>query len=174
MEKQYAQAAYIEAAYAEHHEHTVERWFGAAAVPTATHWGDESRLTAFQAISGNGDFGSDLGDEAEVLGSDDTPVVAGNAKFDAHRLLIATSSVTTAWVLRLVYGTGTMADAEAAGQYTDIMTITPAAPGPANAGAPFDIKMLKLAAGTKIWIRAKNATNNATIDFFVGLHEYAD
>lgn len=151
------------------HFHNRERWFGKLGVQTATDWGEQASLTPFQAISGNGVFGADADDEAKVLGTDDTPAITDKQFFDLHRLLVITVSAATAYILRIVYGTGTMAAAEAAGQYSDVPYIRESGVG---RGRPIDTMLPKLAAGTKLWIRAKNATDNATIDFIAGLHEY--
>lgn len=151
------------------HFHNRERWFGISGDQSGNDWAVEAGLTPFQAISGNGDFGGDPNDEAKVLGTDDTPAITNKKFFDLHRILVLTSSAATAYILRIVYGTGTMADAESAGQYTDVVFIRESGVG---RGAPISVMMPKLAVDNKVWIRAKNATDNATIDFLVGLHEY--
>lgn len=152
----------------EGHFHTRARWFGKKAVQTATDWADDT-LTPFQAISGNGAYGSDANDEAQVFGTADT-VIAGQTKFDMSRILVVASSVTSIYKLRLVYGTGTMADAIAAGQYTETMAVVASA---SSRIAAEDIRMPRLTIGTdKVWLQCWNATNNATIDFFVGIHGY--
>ena len=156
-----------EAYETEHHLHNRERWFGKLGAQTATDWGDEASLTPYRAISGNGVFGADANDEALVLGTDDTPAIAGMVSYDAHRLMISAASTATDWILRIIYGTGTMADAETAGEYTDVMLTE------AKKGVPVDVMMPRTTcASCKVWVRAKNATNDATIDFFIGIHEY--
>ena len=150
----------------EHHIHGRERWFGIAAPQTATDWGEQASLTPYRATSGLGVFGVDANDEALVLGADDTPAIAGMASFDAHRIKVHAASNANAYVLRLVYGSGTMAAAEAAGQYSDFMI------SEARKGGPVPILMPRVLARWNVWLRAKNATNDATIDFFVGIHEY--
>lgn len=167
------EGSYAEAQQAANHLHNRERWFGKLAVQTATDWGEEAGLTPYRAISGNADFGSDPNDEALVLGTDDTPAIAGKTLFDPHRLVVIDQSVVTVWVLRLIYGTGTMSAAEAAGQYSDVMIIANSAITILAGGAPFNVILPRLNCGVdKLWVRAKNATNNATIDFFMGIHEY--
>lgn len=151
----------------EHHLHNRERWFGKLGVQTATDWGEEASLSPYRAISGNGVFGVDANDEALVIGTDDTPAIAGMIWFDPHRIMVTASSKATDWVLRIIYGSGTMADAETAGQYTDVMVQE------AKKGSPIDVMKVRCACGSfKLWVRAKNVTDNATIDFFVGIHEY--
>jgi hypothetical protein len=76
------------------------------------------------------------------------------------------------WKLQVIYGTGTMADAIAAGQFSTLMvrTETPAS----SQDVPADVMMPHGTCGaTQIWLRAWSATNNATISFFVGIHEYS-
>ncbi len=155
----------------EKHFHSREHWRGMKGVQTATDWSDDV-LTPFQAISGNNDYGGDANDEAQVLGTDNTPVISGYPKYDLHRILIIDASSTTVYKLRLVWGTGTMADAITANQFTEIMVqYDPALFG--GSGVPTEIMMPRVNCGTdKIWIQAWNATNNATIDFLVGWHEY--
>jgi len=152
----------------EDHFHNVERWVGKSADQSGNNWGTQSSLTHFTAISGDGDFGSDADDEAKIVGSDDTPLVAGNTHFDAHRIMCVSASNANPFLLRLIYGTGTMQQAITAGQYSEIMVTE------ARKGSPIEVRMPRVASGTKMWAQAKNATDNATIDFFMGIHEYAE
>lgn len=158
--------------HTEEHLHTKEVWFGKSADQSGNNWGTVAGLTSFQAISGNGDFGSDADDEAKILGSDDTPVVAGKTLFDLHRILVVTQNQSSPYILRVVWGTGTMADAITAGQYSLIAVVADSTLEHIAGGAPFSVLMPQVAAGSKVWVQAKNATDNATIDFLVGLHEY--
>lgn len=151
----------------EHHLHNRERWFGKSADQSGNNWGTQASLTPYRAISGNNDFGQDGGDYAKVIGTDDTPAITGMAIFDAHRILITASSKSTDWILRIIYGASTMVAEEALGNYSDVMVQE------ARKGAPIDIIMPRCACVTrKLWVRAKNVTDNATIDFFIGIHEY--
>ena len=151
----------------EQHIHNHGRWFGKLGVQNATDWAEQAGLVPFRAISGLGVFGADANDEALVLGTDDTPAIAGMTRFDAHRILISAASNATNFILRLIHGSGTMAAAELAGSYSDVMVQE------ARKGAPIDITQRRAYCGTdKVWLRAKNATNNATVDFFIGIHEY--
>lgn len=155
----------------EKHFHNRERWFGKLGVQTATDWA-ENNLSPYRAISGNNDYGADANDEAKVIGTADTPVIAGMVKYDVHRLLVVASSSATIWKLRVVYGSGTMANAIAAGQYSTVMGRYDEAVG-ASPGDPLEIMIPRLASGVdQVWIQGWNGTDNATIDFFVGLHEY--
>jgi len=154
------------------HFHSQGRWLGKSADQSGNDWGADT-LTPFQAISGNGVYGADANDEAKVIGSGDMPIITGNVKFDLHRLLIVDVSVDTVYKLRIVYGSGTMAAAITAGQYSETMIKFDSSNPQQSAGIPFDVQMPRISSSTcKVWIQAKCATDNATVDFFVGLHEY--
>ena len=156
----------------EYHLHNTERWLGKLAVQTATDWADSNISTPFHAISGNNAYGSDPNDEAQVLGTADTPVQAGMVRYDPHEILVVACSVTTPVKVRAVFGTGTMAAAIAAGQYSERMFhLDPAAAS--GQGVPVPLMMPRCAAGTcKLWMQFWSVTDNATIDFYLGLHEY--
>lgn len=154
------------------HFHNRERWLGLQDPQTATDWALNT-LNAFVAVSGNNDYGGDPADEALVLGTDDTPVVAGNTRFDMHRIFITASSVNTWWKMRFIWGTGTMADAITAGQFSEVMFAQDNANPQQSVGTPFSIIMPRLEAGQdQVWAQAWNVGNNATVAFLVGLHEY--
>ncbi len=165
----------------EKHFHNVQRWYGKSADqsgvnPWAKSISDSGMVGSFQAISGNATFGADANDEALVWGVNDTIATPPNAvpyvKMDIHNMFITASSVTTLWYLRLVYGTGTMADAITAGQYSTFPIIADAAQG-GSIDIIVPIMMPRITIGTdKVWMQAKNATNNATIDFLIGVHGY--
>ena len=149
------------------HFHNRERWFGKSGDQSGNNWGTQASLTPFRAISGNGDFGSDADDEAKVLGTDDTPAIAGNIEFDIRRLEVESASNANPFVVRVIWGTGTMAAAESAGQYSDVMVME------ARKGSPISCLAKRRISGTdKVWIRIKNGTDNATLDFFSGVHGY--
>ncbi|MCK5613884.1 hypothetical protein KAR91_69115 [Candidatus Pacearchaeota archaeon] len=162
----------MERAYhTDHHFHSKEYWFGISANQAGNDWGAE-RLVAYQAISGNNAYGSDPNDEAKVLGTDDTPIQTGGQEFDLHRLLVVGVSVNTEYRLRIVWGTGTMADAIAANQMSVLMVKFDSVNPQLSAGIPVEVRMPEIPTDNKVWIQAWNVTNNATIDFYVGVHEY--
>jgi len=162
-----ARAGYLdELPIIEEHDHSRERWFGKSGDQTGTDWATEASLTPSQGASGSAAFGTAI----KVLGSSDTPNIAGNTKFDFHRIFVEGSSATTIYVIRFIYGTGDDADVEeAAGRYSDVYYRKESAAG---RGAPADLRSPLLASTTKFWAKVKNASNEATLDFFVGFHEY--
>jgi hypothetical protein len=152
-----------EVAETEHHLHNRERWFGLAGTPSATHGGDEATLLPYQATSGNADFGTEI----LLLGIDDTPAISGMTRFDAHRLMVEAASNANPFIIRLITGSDTVGAAEAAGDYTDFMITD------ARKGSPVDIIDTRGYCNVdKVWLKVMNATNGATIDFFIGIHEY--
>ena len=157
----------------EHHIHNKERWFGQSGDQSGNDWAADN-LTPLDVISGDNAYGSDADDEAKVLGTADTPVIAGMTKFDLHRFLIVGVSQDSVYKFRIVWGTGTMADAITAGQTSEFMVKFDSVNPQQSAGIPFDVRMPRLDADTKVWVQAWNATNDATASFFVGLHEYLE
>jgi hypothetical protein len=155
------------------HFHTRERWFGISADQSGDDWALDT-LNAFVAISGAGVYGADPDDEAAVIGLDDMPSMAGLSRFDMHRILIEDVGHGTPYKLRMVWGTGTMADAITAGQCSEVMVQFDVANPQLSAGVPVDVRIPRLFSGVdKVWVQARNATNNSEIKFFVGVHEYA-
>lgn len=155
------------------HFHNREIWFGISGDQSGNDWAADT-LNVFQAISGNGIYGADANDEAKVLGTDDTPIISGQTRFDIRRLLLHDTSVDTVWKLRVVYGSDTLANNITAGQFTEMMVLFDSVNPQQSAGIPIDIIIPRLVAGTdKVWVQGRNATDNATLDFFVGVHGYA-
>jgi hypothetical protein len=166
----------LENEYIEHHLHHKVRWFGKINPQDPTHWAvamEDHLSQPYRAISGNGVYGADPGDEAQVFGTADIPIT-GMIKGDFNEILIVANSSSTVYLSRLVWGTGTLANAVIAGQYSEfaffrgnadnvrkVMTIT-------CEKIPITIGGLPV----QIWIQTQNATNNATIDFFLGVHGY--
>jgi len=141
-----------------------EVWFGKKTVQTETDWAEESSLTPFTAISGNGIFGIDEGDEAQIIGTGDTPLFTSQTHFKVFRIAITNSSETSPYAFRIVFGKGTIEDAIAAEQYTGLILTYDN-----FASVPFNIILPQLKNGYKIWLQCKNAVDNATISFFVGV-----
>ena len=158
----------------EKHFHNYERWFGISADQSGNDWAlsvsTAGMPTVYQAISGNDTYGADANDEAKVWGTDDA--LGTNVKLDIHEIFVTAASETSIFYLRVVHGSGTMADAITAGQYTEFPIIADAAVG-GSISIIIPVMMPRITIGTdKIWIQAKNTTDNATISFLVGAHGY--
>lgn len=143
----------------DNHTHNREIWFGN---------GTEDSLTPYVLTSGNGVYGA----EVLLLNTTDTPNVATKKFFDPHRIEFAAVDTATPYFIRIIWGSGTVGAAETAGQYTTIV-VCPSAIGANINGFPGDIKIGRLRCGIdKVWGKCKNASNLATIDVFIGFHEY--
>ena len=126
----------------------------------------------FRVISGAGVYGADANDEALIFGTADLPFISGHVKMDVHRIFIYDLSVDTPFMFRLIYGSGTMAEAITAKQFSTVPVINTVT-GNRAGGGPIDIMMPRITCSTdQVWIQCKCATNNATADFLVGGHEY--
>jgi len=143
----------------ERHFHNKERWLGNGAVVES--------LTGYTITSGNAAYGA----ETLLLDSDKTPVITGKRFFDVHRVIFLSISNATTFAFRFIWGTGTVGDAETAGQFSNIITVATGI-GANISSSPTELMMPRLAAGTKVWAKCKNATNLATAVILIGLHEY--
>lgn len=152
----------------ERHFHHWERWLGKAVTPSGeTHVADKLGVgvLAFQIDAGNNDWGA----WTQILGSADTPVIAGSVKFDFHRLMITATERSAYSFIQFAFG-DVAATAFAAGNYSSII-FAPA--GVVGEQAPLDIQTRRIASGTKVWARTLcPGQNTATIDFYFGVHEY--
>jgi hypothetical protein len=143
----------------EKHIHNREKWFGNGAV--------EDSLTPYTLISGNNDFGQ----EVLLLDTGDTPVDNGYDFFDLHKVEIINVDTASSYLIRIIWGNGTVGEAETAKQYTTL-SVTPSGVGSNVAGAPVPILCPRIPVGSKVWAKCKNATNLAEIEILHGLHEY--
>lgn len=153
----------------ERHFHVRERWWGAVAVPDETNAIAATVTVPFAATSGNDDWGAAI----PILGTADNPVLATNTKFDPHLVLITNlDDETDPWRLRFIWGTGTSADAIAAGDWTEVMIESNAVPGNRAGGSPLEIRCPRIDVGSKMWAQVWNDTNAEVMQFYWGAHGY--
>ena len=152
----------------EEHFHSYERWFGAAAVASGeTHVADRINkdITTFQVDAANDDFS----DWLQILGSGDTPAVAGKQKYDLHRIFIIDVQRNSATHLIQIC-LGDSANALTQNRFTEFI-YHPAAVTAEE--TPIDIQMPNLSVGTKAWLRlCVPDQDTGTMDFYIGIHEY--
>ena len=155
--------------HTERHVHNWERWFQVAASPSATRKADRigttNTIVPFRLTGGNGAWGSWV----QLLGSADTPVLAGAVTYDAHQIcIIATSKAVPLFMQFSVGASGD--DGVTAGNYTS----KPFAPtGITGEQATLNVLMKDVAVGSLLWARCYTPTEDAaTIDFYFGIHEY--
>lgn len=164
----WAASALLEAKEAEHHLHNKERWFETAAVPSGeVHVADRvgSGSGAFVADAGNVTWGVWL----QLLGSSDTPVDAGDLKYDPHRIMVSTVERANApTFVQLGWGTSGAA-ALSDGDYSEFVFQTAAA----VRSTPIDIIAKRIDVGTKLWIRVMvPGQDTGTVNLFFGVHFY--
>ena len=148
------------------HHHNVARAWGAVAVPDETNAIEANVNRPFVAVSGNNTWGAAI----PICGTADTPIHGTATSFDPHEVLVVDTDHATTYRMRLIYGTGTSADAISAGQWSEFMFITNAGPFPS--GVEVSVRMPILIIGTKLWAQVWNATNASEIDFFWKAHGY--
>jgi len=154
----------------DHHIHNMEKWVGLAAVPALeTHRADlmNGSIQPFQLIAGNNDFGAWV----QILGSDDTPIIAGMTKADGHRFMVTSTNSTSPYIIQAVPGeSADIAAKISAKQFTMFPYV--AATNQNDSGIS-DILSGRIDSGTKAWWRVACVGQNATtLDFYLGIHEY--
>ena len=153
----------------ERHHHSCEYWFGAAVSPATGNVADlitDKDVGVFQVDAGNDAFGVWV----NILGADDTPVVAGKVKYDLHRIFIETvERAGVDYRVQIGYGdTGTAALAA-----NDVTTFIFKVDTAAARSTPIVVQSARQDSGTLAWARILVPDQNtATMDFYIGLHEY--
>ena len=127
----------------------------------------EDNLTGYTLTSGNNAFGAAV----EILQAGSTPVIAGKTHFILTRIGATNVSVASPYLVRFIWGISDVATAEAAKQYTTF-GMYPSGVGANVTGGAIVIPFPRLPAGTKVWAKCKNATNEATVSFLVGIFEF--
>lgn len=141
-------------------------WWGAVGAPTETNAIDSNVDTPCRVVSGNNVYGTAV----PICGTGDDPCpILAQVSFDLDAILPVTSSITTAWKLRISWGTGTCGAAVAAGQYSETMVFPNLVAG-LPSGNLFPISTVRIPTGYKVWAEGWSATNLATMDFFWACH----
>jgi hypothetical protein len=151
------------------HFHNHERWLVKAVVPVGeTHVADPMSVgsTPFQVNGGNDTWGA----WTQLVGTNDTPIDAGELKFDFHRILI-TAYERNDTIYKIQFGIGdTGAAALASGNYTEFPIITQVG---INNIEPMEFMSEGVDVGSKVWVRVWAVGQvSGTLDFYVGIHEY--
>jgi len=157
----------LEVVEIDQHFHNDENWWGAVAAPTESLTIDLNVNRPFVALSGNNAWGAGI----PIIGSRDNPVKPWQTKFDLHRVIITEPTNATAWRLRFLYGDQSLEEAAQARRYTEIMFIAVGV-GSNVGGPPLDVRFPPIPVGWRVWAQAWNATDEAQLDFFVGVHGY--
>ncbi|HUV67118.1 MAG TPA: hypothetical protein VMW24_24735 [Sedimentisphaerales bacterium] len=146
---------------------TRERWWGSAAVPTEKNAIVKGVTNPFRVVSGNNAWGPVI----QVIGSRDDPGPKGTSTYHLHRVMVAEQSTTTAWMPRFIFGYQSLKEAVYGHRWSEIMVIASVDNPHATAGAPIQIRIGNVPARQyKVWAQGWNATNLATLDFYIGCH----
>ena len=153
----------------ERHLHSAGSWFGAAAVASGeTHVADRigAGIAAFQLDAGNEDWGTWV----QILGSSDTPARTNQVYFDPHEIVITYTERSGAYFIQFARGDSGAAGL-ASGAYTEVVFESDSV-GTKAAGIT-SLQTGRAPAGSKLWARCLCVgENTATIDFYLGIHEY--
>jgi hypothetical protein len=163
-----AEVAASESTILEEHFHTWTRFLGARAGWDGTHEdfsAANDRLDPFTIDAGNNTWGTPLC----IIGSEDTPVIAGMAYYDHRWITVTNTQRTQAYRVRFAYGSS-YAAAIAAGTFAEWEWI--ALTGSQDTG-PLQVATNRVAAGTKMfaacWCLGQAS---GTLTFTLGIHEY--
>jgi hypothetical protein len=159
-----------EAEYIEEHMHHKVIWYGKNADQT-TYWASANTLTPFRATSGANAYGTAGTDPAKCFSTSDnlSELGTGLVSGDFDEVLFVGNSSSTVYKLRLIWGTGTVAEAVTAGQLSETMFYRDNAD---KSRQPRLWSTPKIGVENAIWVECWNASDDATIDFFVGAHAY--
>ena len=148
------------------------RWYGKLNPQTATNWCDGATLNPYVVVSGNNTWGAgeQLFGTLDVLTELGTGFVAGGLNV----FLPVGNTSNTVSRIRIIWGTGTLADAVTAGQYFELMYLkaaTNAVFTPRNLWGPV-IPFFIATLPVKVWAQHWNLTNATTISFFLGVNGF--
>lgn len=158
---------FLEILDVKNHFHTQEHWFGVAAAPSGTvDVGDYDVMAPFVPDAGNNTWGAWL----QVIGSGDTPVLAGNIEFNPHFIFVtAVERNTSIHRLQLAWHATSATTALADGDYTEVMFKPSSA---SFLSLPVPLRAMPQPIGTLMWVRIwADGQNTGTADMFVGIHE---
>lgn len=148
----------------ERHFHNNEIWFGSDGGAT------EDSLTPYTLVSSDGAFGPAV----ELLAPGDTPFVAGNTRFDPHRITPTRIDTASLYLIRLIWDDVSVVAGESARQYTTI-PVFPTGVGANIDGTIVEVMARRAYSGVDyLWAKCKNATDVAEIDIIIGIHEYLE
>lgn len=149
--------------HVDHYDHVL----GLAATPDGElHRADHLTMTPFQSDAGDDQFGSWL----QIIGSDDTPHVAGKTLFELNRILIVDVEAQADKAVHLIQiGFGASGSAALSSSDVTEIIITPERAGRQDIKT-FDSKQQP--SGTKVWLRHWiDGVNTGTMDFFIVIDE---
>ena len=162
--------AYRAGAIARHH-HSYEHWFGLAVTPdgevhVADSVSDGTAVAPFRVDAGNDVWGAWV----QILGSSDTPVIAGCLYYDLHRIsVVGVENANNTHFVQVAFGASGAAAISAA-TYTELVFRPQTVQGSETI---LTFQMRRIAVGTKAWMRnLVRGQNTSWMDIYHGSHEY--
>lgn len=157
----------------ERHLHSYESWLEEAGTPSGTHKADRIGTAGgagvFRIDAGNSSVTATWGAWVQLLGSADTPIIAGSTHYDFHRLMIAATERNNIYFIQIGFG-ASGADAISNGDYTEAVLLPLS--NQIDSG-PIVVQTRRQAVDTLAWARCLcPGQDTATLDFFFALHEY--
>lgn len=151
------------------HAGTYSQWYGVAGTPSGTHKADRVGVTdlPLQMDAGNDAWGTWL----QILGSADTPHIAGKTEYHLTKLVVtAVERNTQIHFIQIGFG-ASGADALTNETYSDLVFVPLLATGWET---PLAMACGHEASGTLAWARAKvPGQDTGTVTFFFAIHENA-
>jgi hypothetical protein len=161
-----------DADHSEEHVHNRVVWYGKNADQT-TIWCNAESMTGFVATSGDNAWGTAGTDPAKCFNVTDvlTELGTGLVCADFDKILITANTSNTMYRGRVVWGTvaQSVTDAITALQYTDFLYTRT---NTDTTRIARDIKMPRLTMDNWVRVVIWNATDDATLTFFFGVHAY--
>lgn len=158
------------------HLHNCERWFGMSTDQSGNNWAKETIINPFVITSSGIDTWS-TGVYTKIIGSTDTPVMAGNTEFGPHRLLVSAVSSTASAVYKLRFtwtgSTGILNDGLGSSDYSEFMfKVDPLKNAQSIPGGPVKITTCIIDIGSRCWMQMKSTADGVTANLYVGIHEH--
>jgi len=152
------------------HHHGFRRIISKNEMQTATVKADTSAVS-FYPYDLTAAADSTFGTAVQILGSADTPIVAGMTKFDFNKVFVTAANSNSVYKIRILYG-ATASAALVAGHYTDVWFFGDDTNPNKSSPTAFDIECERHYSGTLVWAQIACAAGAKTASLLFSLHEY--
>ena len=140
------------------------------AVQTGTTKADTSAVSFYPFVLTSA-ADSTYGPAVQVLGTADTPRIAGNTIFHVAGFMVEAVNSNTIYKVRLVWGASVAAGLSAA-QFTETWVFGDSANPQQAQPTAIAVHMSEVAVGTEVWIQIANAAGAQTMDLAIDIAEH--
>ncbi len=154
----------------EAHQHHQEFVLSKYHTQTSTNKADTS-ASKFYTFDLTAAADSTLGTAVQILGTDDTPFIAGHTTFDFDKGKVIAVNSNVVYIVRISWGASAAAG-QAVGNYTDTWVHGDASNPQLSNPTTFDISMPRLPVDTLVWAQISNPAGGQTMSFLFEAHEY--